>query len=286
MKISVLSCKGGTGKTFITVNLATIEENSMYIDCDVEEPNGHLFLKPLILERKNVSVLNPRIDDEKCNGCRKCVDFCKFNALAYIKSKVKVFNEICHSCGGCFLICPQKAITENIREIGIVEIGTSKKIRTKSGYLNIGEASGVPIIEELIKNMPNNGHVFIDSPPGSSCLVTESIKDSDYCIIVIEPTIYGVSNAKLVYELVKLINKPVGVILNKITDDALIARKFCKENNINILSEFIYDDEIAKTLSDGKILALENEKYFGKFEDIMKNIEEAIKNERVSDNKW
>jgi MinD superfamily P-loop ATPase len=272
MQVAVLSGKGGTGKTFVAVNLAYVSGESSYIDCDVEEPNGHLFLKPEIKEIEKISVQVPVVNEEICSGCKKCVDFCKFNALVLIRNKVKVYKELCHSCGGCLLVCPEEAIIEEDRIIGIVESGKSKSVKTRTGVLNIGEASGVPIVRRLLEEVPESENVFIDCPPGSSCLVMESIKDVDYCVLVTEPTIYGVHNTELVYELVKLFNKPFGMVLNKVTDDALVAREFCSTNNINILAEFPYDSNIAKLSSDGKLLAQKNEHYYRVFNGILQKI--------------
>lgn len=282
MKVAVLSGKGGTGKTFVTVNLAFVAQKALYIDCDVEEPNGHLFLKPQINEVENIAVKIPVVNTDKCVGCRKCVEFCKFNALAFIKNNVKVYKELCHSCGGCTLVCPHGAITEENRIVGEIQTGSSKDIRTKTGVMNVGEASGVPIIRRLLEDLPKNEKVFIDCPPGSSCLVMESIKDSDFCILVTESTTYGIHNTQMVYELVKLFNKPLGIILNKISDEAVLARSFCKDNDINILGEFPYTVEIANITSNGELLAEKNRDYFKVFGDILKKVEGEVEYEAVS----
>lgn len=283
MKIAVLSGKGGTGKTFVTVNLASVAGNSLYIDCDVEEPNGHLFLKPEAGEVEEVFVQIPVVDGEKCSGCRKCVDFCKFNALAYIKDRVKVFKELCHSCGGCAMLCPEKAIVEEARGVGVIKTGASKSLRTKTGILNIGEASGVPIIRRLLEEITAEENVYIDCPPGSSCLVMESIKDADYCVLVTEPTVYGVHNTALVHELVTMFNKSFGLILNKVSDNARIAREFCSKNGIGIIGEFPYDSEIAKLCSNGDLLVENSEKYAKVFSDILRRIETEVGDEDISD---
>ena len=149
MKIAVLSGKGGTGKTLVSVNLAAAAKKSTYIDCDVEEPNGYLFFKPTITKDKEVSIKIPEVDKEICNGCRKCVKFCNYNALAYAKEKVIVFDEICHSCGGCMILCPEKAISERDKVIGKIEVGSSEEVTVLMGTLNTGEVSGIPIINEL-----------------------------------------------------------------------------------------------------------------------------------------
>ncbi|MDD4321804.1 MAG: AAA family ATPase, partial [Acidaminococcaceae bacterium] len=190
MHIAVLSGKGGTGKTFVSVNLAAAAPKAVYIDCDVEEPNGYLFFKPVNVKEEKIIVKLPVVDSKLCTGCRKCVDFCAFNALAYIGSKVKIFDEVCHSCGGCKLVCPEKAITEKDKIIGSVQCGQSKNVGVNTGILNAGETSGIPIIKKLLKDIKNAEHQLniIDCPPGSACIVMESIKDADYCILVAEPT--------------------------------------------------------------------------------------------------
>ncbi|HKM01454.1 MAG TPA: 4Fe-4S binding protein, partial [Sedimentibacter sp.] len=169
MKIAVLSGKGGTGKTFISVNLSFVAENSNYIDCDVEEPNGHLFFKPEIVNKEKVYEKIPQVDIDLCSGCRKCVEFCKFNALAFIKDKVFVFDDICHSCGGCMLLCPEKAISEKDKEIGEILEGVFNSSNIYTGILNTGEETGVSIIKKLLKSSNDKPYTFIDCPPGSSC---------------------------------------------------------------------------------------------------------------------
>ena len=184
LKIAVLSGKGGTGKTLVSVNLAYTAKKALYLDCDVEEPNGHLFFKPDNLTKEDVSVKIPYVNDYLCNGCRKCVDFCKFNALAYINNKVKAFSEVCHSCGGCMEICPESAISEINKSIGKIEKGNLEDVTVVSGILNTGEASGVPIIKAMIDDENINEQVtIVDCPPGSACIVMESIKDKNIKLI-------------------------------------------------------------------------------------------------------
>src|SRR6056297_631179 len=278
MKISVLSGKGGTGKTFLSVNLSQVASDSVYIDCDVEEPNGNLYFKAKDSKIENVDVPVPVVDQDKCTGCKECVEFCEFNALAYVGGKLKIFNELCHSCGGCTLLCPEKALKEVDRTIGKVEFGFSDNIQVKTGELNIGEATGVPIIEKLLENMDYNKNNIVDCPPGSSCQVMESIKGSDYCLLVIEPTKFGVHNINLVYELVKIFDIPYGAVINKDMGDSEIAEKFCEENNIKLLGKIPYDEEIGKLISDGHIVAREREK----FERIFKDIFDKIKIEAIA----
>lgn len=281
MKIAVLSGKGGTGKTLISVNLAAASNESVYIDCDVEEPNGHLFFKPQNVRNKNITVKIPIADKNLCNGCRKCVEFCMFNALAYINKELIVFDEVCHSCGGCSVICPEKAISEREKIIGEVQTGISDNVTVITGILNTGEASGVPIIKDLLNNeeVGKKEFTFIDCPPGSACVVMESIKDADYCILVAEPTLFGVHNFNLVYELVKLFNKPYGAILNKCLDGENPAEKFCVDKNIKILGKIPFDNELGKINSNAQILVRENEKYKEMFSSLLKIVAEEVRDE-------
>ena len=282
LKIAVLSGKGGTGKTLVSVNLAYTAKKALYLDCDVEEPNGHLFFKPDNLTKEDVSVKIPYVNDYLCNGCRKCVDFCKFNALAYINNKVKVFSEVCHSCGGCMEICPESAISEINKSIGKIEKGNLEDVTVVSGILNTGEASGVPIIKAMIDDENINEQVtIVDCPPGSACIVMESIKDADYCLLVAEPTLFGSHNLKMVYDLVRLFKKSFGVVLNKTQDGFNPSKEFCENNKIKILSEIPFDVELGKLNSDGKIVSKENRSYHDLFAKLLADITKEAQNEAI-----
>lgn len=273
MRIAVLSGKGGTGKTLVSVNLAASAKKASYIDCDVEEPNGHLFFKPQVIKERAVTVKIPQVENRLCDGCRKCVDFCNFNALAYIKDKLIIFEEICHSCGGCVLVCPRKALSEKEKAIGKVQIGTSDNVTIFTGILNTGEASGVPIIKQLLfEDKPKSDIEIIDCPPGSACIVMESIKDADFCVLVAEPTLFGVHNLNMVYELVKLFNKPFAVVLNKCIEGFNPSEQFCLDNNIKILCKIPFDNELGTINSNAKIAVRENEKYNALFSSLLTGI--------------
>lgn len=261
MKISVLSGKGGTGKTFVAVNLAAVAEHSVYIDCDVEEPNGHLFFRPRNVETVGVEVLVPEVDQDKCDGCRLCVNFCKFKALAYVADQLLVFEQMCHSCGGCVLFCPQKALKEKPRTIGRIEKGYSQDVLVTTGFLNPGEESGVPIIEKLLKETPAERTTIVDSPPGSSCSVMESIIDADYCILVAEPTTFGIHNFKIVHELVELFEKPLGVIVNKSFGNDELIEDYCKEKDLAIIGNIPFDQKLGQMLSRGDLVVREDVSY-------------------------
>jgi MinD superfamily P-loop ATPase len=282
VRIAILSGKGGTGKTLVSVNLASIAEKSVYIDCDVEEPNGHLFFKPEIVREEIIAVKIPVINEGQCNGCRKCVDFCKFNALAFIKNKPYVFEEVCHSCGGCMILCPEKAIREQEKAIGKVQEGVSGNVRVRTGIMNSGEASGIPIIKNLLnKNISLDKAlpVFVDCPPGSACIVMESIKDADYCILVAEPTVFGVHNLSMVYDLVRLFKKPHGVVLNKCLDGENPAETFCVDNNVPILGRIPFDNELGSLNSNAKIAARESERYKFLFSSLLETVMKEVRHE-------
>ena len=284
LTIAVLSGKGGTGKTLLSVNLAAAAEAAVYLDCDVEEPNGHLFFKPEIASEKDVSAKIPSIDLDRCNGCRKCVDFCKFNALAFIKNKPVLFKDICHSCGGCVLFCPQKAITEEEKTVGVIQNGMSGQVRVHSGFLNAGEASGIPIIKQLLqKSFAEQAlPVFIDCPPGSACIVMESIKEADYCVLVAEPTVFGVHNLKMVCDLVEAFHKPHGVVLNKCLEAENPAEEFCIENHVTILGRIPFDSKLGSLSSNAKIAVRENDSYRELFSALLHNINEEASHETVA----
>jgi MinD superfamily P-loop ATPase len=276
MRIAVLSGKGGTGKTFVSVNLSCAAKQSVYVDCDVEEPNGHLFLKPENTVKAPVAVMVPEVDMGKCTRCRKCVDFCKYNALALVNDRMLIFYEVCHSCGGCTLFCPAKAMTEKERAVGAIQEGQSGAVKVLTGYLNTGEASGVPIIKGLIEKLPEEGDIIIDCPPGSACIVMESIRKADYCVLVAEPTLFGVHNLSMVYELVKLFDKPFGVVLNKCLPEENPARQFCIRHGINILAQIPYDEELGRLNAQGHIAVRKDERYRGLFEKLLESIKEEV----------
>lgn len=276
MVIAVLSGKGGTGKTLLSVNLSYLAKKSMYIDCDVEEPNGLLYYQMDKQNKESVYVDIPVIDHSKCDGCRKCTDFCKFNALAYINGRVRLYDDLCHSCGGCSLVCPLGAITETKKEIGSIVSGTYESTSVYSGEMIVGEESGVPIIKALLSKIQDkNQAVFIDSPPGNGCTVMESISEADYCVLVAEPSIFGLHNLNMVYHLAKVFNKKMGLVINKATESKII-NDYAEENDIKILGEIPMDLTFGKFNSEGYIVAKKPE-YKPLFENILNHIFEEVK---------
>lgn len=274
MKIACLSGKGGAGKTLVAVNLAVMAGSATYVDCDVEEPNGRLFLKPEQIKVETVSALLPDFDASKCTGCKKCVQFCRFHALMYIKEKPMVFPEVCHSCGGCMLVCPEGAITEKSKPIGTLEVGTHGALRVVTGILNPGEASGVPVIRQALGKA--EGTSIIDCPPGSACSVMESVTDADYCLLVAEPTAFGFHNFKMVHELAVLLGKKCGVVINKQDEPYEPLERFCAENALPVLARIPYDRKIAALAADGQILSEKDEAFRIIFGELLDKIGGAV----------
>ncbi len=274
MVIAILSGKGGTGKTFLSVNLAMVSGDCDYVDCDVEEPNGHLYLKPEITYKDQVKVKIPQVNQDKCIACKKCVGFCNFNALAHTGKKLLVFEDICHSCGGCLLVCPSGALSEKSKEIGHLELGKRDSLNVYSGWLKPGQASGVPIIKRLLKEAEKRPQklTFIDSPPGSSCLVMESIARADYCLLVAEPSVFGAHNLAMVHELVQLFKKDCGLILNKYSDQVNPSEKYALEKGIKILGKIPFDQKLGLLNSEGKIAVNEEQKYREVFSSILEKV--------------
>ena len=282
MIVSVASGKGGTGKTTVAVSLALSisEEEVQFLDCDVEEPNAGIFLKPQIKEILSVSIPIPRIDQEKCNFCGRCTEVCAYHALAMLPKKVLVFPHLCHGCGGCSLLCPQGAITEVGREIGTMEIGRSGDIEFIQGRLNVGEAMPTPLIravkERARKSMNSTTLTIVDAPPGTSCPVIEAVKDSDFCILVTEPTPFGLNDLALVVEVLKKLEIPFGVVINRSGMGNDKVDFYCQENHIPILLQIPFDREIAVLYSQGIPVVQEKKEYMERFRGMMNRIQELL----------
>ena len=273
LTIAIASGKGGTGKTLVATSLALAsDEDIQFLDCDVEEPNAYVFLKPQLQDTIPVILPFPQIDVEKCTGCGKCVAFCEYNALAMVKEKVIVFGELCHSCGGCSLVCPEDAISETTRQIGVVEIGESYGMPVIDGVLDVGEAIAPPIIHAVKAQAKPDLITIIDSPPGTACPMIESVKGSDYCVLVTEPTPFGYHDLTLAVGVVRELGVPCGVIINRadIGDDKV--HKYCEAEHIEILMQIPMDRKIAETYSDGIPLIEALPEYKGKFNELFKEI--------------
>ncbi|MBU0580972.1 MAG: ATP-binding protein [Candidatus Margulisbacteria bacterium] len=256
MKIAVASGKGGTGKTLVSTNLASIfDAKCVYVDCDVEEPNGHLFLKPKITKKEDVEIPIPSIDEKKCTYCGRCAEVCQFNALLVAKKKVLVFPEMCHGCGSCTYFCPEKAISEIPKKIGVIEEGKFNKNTILTGRLNIGEPMAPPIIRKLHKKVNKlQSLVIYDSPPGTSCPMIETIKKVDYVVLVTEPTPFGLHDLKLAVEVVCKLEMPLGIVINKSMVGNKLINDYCTKENIKVLLEIPYSDEVARLYSRGELI--------------------------------
>ena len=255
MKIAIASGKGGTGKTTIATNLACsiarMDQAVQYLDCDVEEPNGHIFLKPDIKETQKITIGVPEVDTGLCNGCGKCGQLCQYSAIICLKDKPLVFEQLCHSCGGCELVCPTGAIKEKQIEIGFVDVGTASDVKFGQGRLKIGDVRSPALIKKVKENAANNGTVIIDVPPGTSCPVVEAIKGVDYVLLVTEPTPFGLNDLELAVGMVRQLKLAFAVALNRsdIGDDRVV--RYCQEQDIEILLEIPNDRLVAEAYSQG-----------------------------------
>lgn len=281
MILSVASGKGGTGKTTVATNLAlALGTGVELLDCDVEEPNAHLFLTPVMERSERVETPVPAVDMEKCTFCKKCSDICRFNALAVVKSKVLVFPELCHSCGGCMLVCPERAITETGRELGTINFGVSNGIRFINGRLRVGEAMSPPLIRRVRAAADPDRITIIDAPPGTSCPVIAAMHGVDFVLMVTEPTPFGLHDLQLAVEAVKLLGLPCGLVVNRadIGDDGVFA--YADRENIPVLLTIPFDRRIAEIYSKGKIVVDELPEWKGKFRQLYRDIEGVLQEKK------
>lgn len=272
MIIAIASGKGGTGKTTVAVNLALSLNNIQLIDCDVEEPNSNLFLNLELEKVEDVSIPIPVVDEEKCIHCGKCSQLCEYNALAVLPDNVMVFKELCHGCGLCQMACPRGAITERDRTIGIIEKADGE-IEFLRGVLNIGEAISTPLIKRLKEKMNREKTVILDVPPGTACPVIEAISGVDYCLLVTEPTPFGLYDLRLAVELCKELNVKSGVIINRDGIGNQDTENFCNEQGIPILLRIPYDKKIAELYSDGIPFVKEMPEWRERFREVFRKIE-------------
>jgi len=276
MRIAIASGKGGTGKTTVATNLAwiiaSLGEQVTYADCDVEEPNGHIFLKPVIDTTENATMLYPVVDDEKCISCGKCAEICQFKAITIIGEKPLVFPEMCHDCGGCFAVCPTGAIAMKEREIGVVETGNADGVGFVHGKLSIGQVMSPPLIRRVKSHIKSDGVTIVDSPPGTSCPVIEAVRGSDYTLLVTEPTPFGLNDLKLAVNMLEELGMPYGVFINRSDIGSPDTVKFCEKRAVTVLASLADDRKIAEVYSKGKIIVEELSEYrdlFGKlYEDL------------------
>ena len=255
MIISIASGKGGTGKTTVATNLAvSLGSAVQLLDCDVEEPNAHLFINPSFEETETVFMPVPEVDEEKCTYCGKCGEICQFKAIAVVNENVLVFEELCHSCGGCWEVCPEGAITQSGRELGVIQKGQSNGIEFIHGKLRIGEAMSPPLIKKVRSYENPEKLTIIDAPPGTSCPVIASMKDADFVLLVTEPTPFGLHALKLAVGAAHVLNIPLGLVINRSDLGDGKVKEYAHEINLPILMEIPFNREIAEAYSKGEML--------------------------------
>lgn len=277
MKIVIASGKGGTGKTSVAVNIALSVGADQVLDCDVEEPNVHIFLKPEVIESHPVELLVPRIMEERCTYCRRCAEFCQYNALFVAGETAMVFPELCHSCGGCKLVCPEEAIEEVPRMIGKIFKGQADGVELVYGELNIGEPLAVPIISKVKEQAKQEGLVILDAPPGSACPVVEAVHGSDFCLLVTEPTPFGLHDLEVATLVVKQLGVPMGVVVNFAGIGDRGVYDFCEEQGIPVLMEIPFDRRIAELYSRGVPFTEEMTEWRGRFRELLESMEVLAK---------
>lgn len=255
LTIAVASGKGGTGKTTVSVNLACAAAEAghevFYLDCDVEEPNGHLFLKPSLGRRYPVHIPVPVVDEKKCTGCGACGDICQYSAILCIKNHVLTFEKMCHGCGGCLLVCPAGAISERSREIGVVEEGHVRQIAFVHGRLQVGEAMSPPLIRAVRAAGQHGTFNIIDAPPGTSCPVITTVRGADFVLLVTESTPFGLNDLGLAIDLMRELGLPHAVVVNRSDSGNTLAVDFCRQRGVKILAEIPDDRKVAEAYSRG-----------------------------------
>jgi len=280
MNIAVASGKGGTGKTTVAVNLAVFlarsGENVVYADCDVEEPNGHIFLKPRIDDERKALLSYPVVDTERCIACGKCQAICEFNAIVLIGESPLVFPDLCHACGGCVHVCPVNAVSEEQRDIGIVETGASDALIFIQGRLNIGQVLSPPLIKEVKRSIPGAECTIIDCPPGTSCPVITALSGADFVLLVTEPTPFGLHDLKLAVEAVQSLGIPHGVFINRFDLGDAETVSFCRTKGVPVIGKIPDDTRIARTYSEGGLVIDALPEYNEVFSSLFAGIRERI----------
>lgn len=277
MIISVASGKGGTGKTLVATSLAlTLSEKNkvQLLDCDVEEPNADIFIRSSITKSYPVLIPIPKVDEAKCTYCGKCAEVCAYNAIAVVNKKVLIFPDLCHGCGACSYLCPESAITEEGQEIGVVEKGNSGNIELIQGRLTIGQPMAPPIIREVKKHVSFKTEVIIDVSPGTSCPVVEAIKDSDFCLLVTEPTPFGLNDLSLAVEVIRKLGIPCGVVINRAGIGDGKVEEYCGTQSIPVLLTIPLDTRIASFYSRGVPLVNGIPEWRGRFAKLFEEIKQ------------
>lgn len=280
MRITIASGKGGTGKTLVAVGLAlslTDQGGVQLLDCDVEEPNDHLFLKPVFEKSEPATISVPIVDEAGCTHCGTCAKVCVYHALAVLPSEVLTFHQLCHGCGACSYLCPVKAITETPREIGRIDIGRSGGIEVVRGTLNVGEAMAPPVIRQVKGHIASAGVAIIDASPGTSCPVIEAIRGSDYCLLVTDPTPFGLNDLVLAVGAVRALGIPCGVVINRSGGGDSQTEAYCRRENIQVLMKIPLDIEIARMYSRGISLIEGKPEWRARFVELLQRIEEKTR---------
>ena len=257
MRIAIASGKGGTGKTTVSTNLAVAAARRglrvAYVDCDVEEPNGQLFLKPQIKSSRAVGRLYPRVDEIRCTHCGLCGEICQFSAIVCVGQKVLVYPELCHSCGGCTLVCRSGAITEAVASMGEVSAGKAGNLRFLAGTLRVGEAMSTPLIRQVKGEIRNEDVAILDCPPGTSCPVIESVRGADLVLLVTEPTPFGLNDLRLAVDMVHTLRLPLAVLVNRAGTGDCKTYEFCQTRGIPIWATISDDRRVAEAYSRGEL---------------------------------
>ena len=275
MIISIASGKGGTGKTTIATSLALSVSSAQILDCDVEEPNSHIFIKPEIKDKKLIFIPVPQVDESKCNSCGRCQEVCAYNAIAVVNKKVLIFPELCHGCGSCSYFCPTNAISEINKEIGYIEAGNKGELEFVHGKFNIGEMMAPPLIKAVKEYIKPKKTTIIDAPPGTSCPVITAIKDTDFTILVTEPTPFGLNDLILAVEVTRKLNIPFGVIINRSNLGNEETDKYCMKEGIPVLMRIPFKKEIAVAYSKGIPIVEALPEYANSFKELLKNIKDG-----------
>jgi MinD superfamily P-loop ATPase len=278
MIISIASGKGGTGKTTVAVNLAlSLEPPVQLLDCDVEEPNAHLFLQTVFEEPEKAVVPVPEIDMARCTSCGQCADICRFKAIAVVADTVLTFHDLCHSCGGCVEVCPEKAVTETTRELGTIIQGKNNGLELVYGRLRVGEAMSPPLIKKVRSRTRPDRIVLIDAPPGTSCPVIAAVRETDFVLLVTEPTPFGLNDLRLAAGAVKILNIPCGLVINRSDMGNDDVRTFAREEDIPVLMEIPFDRRIAEAYSRGEPVVSVMPEWKPRFQTLYDRIREMAK---------
>jgi MinD superfamily P-loop ATPase len=277
MIVAIASGKGGTGKTSLAVNMALSIGRCQLLDCDVEEPNAYLFLQSNLISTQPVYTTIPRIDVDLCDYCGECANFCQYKALFALKDQILVFPELCHSCGGCTLVCPKQAIYEEKHKIGALTLSSTDDLTLVYGELEVGKPMAVPVIKAVKKQIDPERNAIIDSPPGTSCPFIETVRGSDFCILVTEPTPFGLHDLKIAVEVLRKIGVPFGVVVNRADMGDKKLYEYCREEQIRVLLEIPYQRRIAELYSKGIPFSIEIPEWKTKFQALFNEVKEIVR---------